>query len=550
MARFLLAFFALSAFGSGVLNLLSLLGGPGATERADLIRELFPLDFEGIWPATACLATGLILIMAAYHLWRRKRRAYQVVAALATFSILFHFNNGLDEIEGTFSIFLIAGLWLTRRQFRVLSNPPRWRALFSQIAYTLGVAFAYGVAGFWLLDPREFGINFHWWDASLRTLRYLALVGDPSLVPRTEYAGWFLNSLEFTSLAALIWIVVLLFRPVVWRFREAPEQRALARRITERWGRSTLDFFKLWPDKSYFFSESGRAFLAYRVGARMALVLGDPVGPEEEIEPLVRAFVQFCDQRGWSIGFHQVYPDRLPLYRSLGFRHVKIGDDAIVDLTQFSLEGPRMRALRKAINRLQREGVSVQRFDAPIAGEVIEELREVSDEWLRLPGHRERRFTLGLFDEEYLRQATVYAAVDGGGKMLAFLNLIPAHQAGVASADLMRRRPGAPNGVMDYIFAALFQELKEQGVERFNLGLAPMPGCDDGDAATGLDRALCFLAGHTSFLFNFQSLRQFKAKYASHWEPRFALYRRAADLPRFALALRAVSELGPQGRTA
>jgi phosphatidylglycerol lysyltransferase len=328
----------------------------------------------------------------------------------------------------------------------------------------------------------------------------------------------------------------------VYRYRARIKDRLVAKSIVEHYGRSALDFFKYWPDKSYFFSDSGNSFIAYSVGRNFAVALADPVGPEEEMETILRDFGEFCRENDWRVGFHQTLPDFLPLYEKLGFRKLKLGDDAIADLTTFSLDGKEKKSLRHTVNKLEESGLKTYLYEPPLPQDILSQLEEVSDEWLHLSGHRERRFTLGKFDREYIRNSPVFLARDEIGVILAFVNLIPSYRQGEATIDLMRRRHDAPNGIMDFIFVNLFARLKEQGYTRFNLGMAPMSGFSAEEQASREEKAIHFFFQRMRFLFNYKGLMQYKAKYAALWEPRYAIYRHPLDLPRMALALSRVSE--------
>src|SRR5207249_3497635 len=133
------------------------------------------------------------------------------------------------------------------------------------------------------------------------------------LVGRTRHAQWFLESLRLLGIVAGGTGVYSLFRPLAYRLRTLPHERALVQGILGQYGRSCLDFFKLWPEKSYFFSSGERACIAYRVVWGVAVALGDPVGPEEELEGVTRGFLHFCADSGWTVAFHQVLPDLLPM---------------------------------------------------------------------------------------------------------------------------------------------------------------------------------------------------------------------------------------------
>ncbi len=530
---------ALVTFGSGVLNLYSVIG-PGLPERRAILREIFPLEFLHLSRFLTVLI-GFALVISSINIFKRKKRAWQSVALLSLASIVFHFTKGLDYEEATMSLVLFILLLFTRKNFTVKSSIPDWRLALLRFGLATAAAFAYGVAGFWLLNPKYFGINFHFGDAIHRTLEFLTLQGDPEIVPRTHYARWFLNSLYLTTLTAIGYSLFALFRPVIYKFRIVPHEHALAKDIVAIHSRHAMDYFKLWPDKSYFFSPSQQSFIAYRVGANYALALADPVGPETEIETTIRAFMEFCQEHGWNVAFHQVLPDFLPLYKKLGLRKLKVGEDAIVDLTTFKLDGPDRRELRRKTSHIEKLGYSIKYFDPPVPEEIIAQAKEVSDEWLQFPGRRERGFTLGKFESHYVRSTPLYAAANKDGQIDAFVNIVPSRK-GERGIDLMRRRAAAPVGIMEYVFVKIIFDLKTKGYQRFNMTMAPMSAFQEREEASPEERAIHYFFQHLNFIFNFQGLRQFKAKFASFWEPRYVIYRNAFDLPRLALAIREVSE--------
>ena len=527
--------------GSGILNLISLMGGPVPTEQPEWLRDLFPLNFAGA-SRTLTLLAGFALILAAVHLWSGKRRALQLSIVLAAASVVFHLTKGWDVEEAICSTVIVLVLWYAKERFPIgSSRPPLGKALL-RAATAFLVTGVYGAVGFWLLEPVEFHHNFHWWDAAVRTIRMVLLLGDRTLVPHTPYAVWFLDSLFWISAAAFLYSGLILFRPVAYQFSVNWRESDMAGRIADRHGRTAQDFFKHWPDKSYYFSVSRQSFLGYRVAGHFALVLGDPVGPEGDLERTIAEFVSFCRERGWRLGFHQVSADFLPIYEGLGFHRLKVGDDAIVDLEKFCLVGSAMKEFRNTVNRLDRLGYRVERVDPPLADSLLADLHRISDNWLEIPGHRERQFTLGRFERSYVQSTPVYVAFDAEDHAVAFLNLVPSYRPGLATVDLMRRSHDGVNGLMDYLFAKVFLDLKQRQVKRFSLGMAPLS--DQGDNHTaGLDeRAVHWVMKRLPSLFRADSLRRFKAKYAHEWMPRYSLYQSRLDLPRLGLALRRVSE--------
>lgn len=531
----------LLTLGSGVLNVYSVIGR-GLPGRVEWLRRFFPLEFVHL-SRSATLLTGFALIISSLNIHRRKRLALWMVAALAAFSAVFHFAKGVDYEEALLSLALLAVLFATRRRFTVRSRQTDLEGAVQRVAIAAAVLMAYGIAGFWFLDPREFGIDFNWKQSVRLTLDYLLLQGSAEPHPHTRFAGWFLDSLSLLGGVAFVYSLYTLFRPVLYKFRTHPQEMETARKLLEKHGRTSQDFFKVRPDKSFYFSSDGESFVAYRVGGNMAVALGDPTGPDAGLEGMIREFDAFCRDNGWGVAFHQATPQFLNVYRRLGFKKLKVGDDAIVDLTRFTLEGKAAKTLRSKVNQLEASGVRARYVEPPIPDELMEQIRTVSEEWLQIPGRRERRFSLGMFDEEYLQLTPVLTAEDSDGRVLAFLNVVPSYRRGETTIDLMRRRSEAPNGVMDYLFVKMFLLSKERGFETFNLGMAPMSGFQGKEEATPEERAIHAFFQHLNFLFSFKGLLAYKAKFASVWEPRYLIYRNILDLPRVAMAISAVTEI-------
>ncbi len=540
-SRLLVRIAGLVTLGSGIVNLLSA-AGKSLPARLAVLKDVFPLEFLHL-ARFLSLFIGFSLAVSSLNIFKRKKRAYVLVMVLSAFSIVFHLTKGLDYEEATGSLVLMAILFLARRNFTVKSSVPDVRSTLARLGTALAAALLYGTAGFWLLDKRDFGVDFNVADGIRQTLTALVFNKDPSLLPRTRFAAWFLDSLDLIAVAAVLYVLYSLFRPAYYRLRTLPQERSRAAGILEAHGRSSLDPFKLAGDKSFFFSSSGRSFLAYRMAGTFAVVLADPVGPDDEIGGVIRAFGGICEENDWRLAFYQVLPDFLPLYRAAGLKKMKVGDDAIVDLLAFNLDGKRMKHIRHAVNQFDKTGIRAVRYDPPVADEVLAGIREVSDDWLGIPGRRERGFTVGVFSEEGVRRTPVFAAVEPGGRILAFMNIIRSYAPGETTIDLMRHRRDAPAGVMDFLFVRLFEAQKARGFTRFSLGLAPMSGFREDEDAGVEERAVQYFLQRSNFLFSYSGLLDYKAKFATRWEPRYAIYRNVLELPRFAVALIRVSGL-------
>lgn len=316
-----------------------------------------------------------------------------------------------------------------------------------------------------------------------------------------------------------------------------------AAELLDLYGHTSNDYFKIWPDKSYWFSSTGNGFVAYGVSRnKVALSLGDPVAPEEEIELTLREFRQFCKDKRWIPVFHQATPKYWASYKKLGYQLFKGSEDAIVDLEAFTLSGKDHKSLRNMVNRMNREGFHIEFYDTPIADEILTKVKEVSDSWLS-HGRRERTFTLGRFDEDYVRHTPLMVLRDAEQKMHAFVNLIPSFAPDTATIDMMRYRVDAEAGAMDYLFIKLFEYNKELGFRYFSLGPAPIISPKPDENASLEEKAFYRLTHYLDTFFSMKGLRAFKEKYATIWEPRYMVYRRRHDLPRIVAAINDLCEL-------
>jgi phosphatidylglycerol lysyltransferase len=533
----ILAFLTL---GSGIVTLYSLLH-PQLPGRVRFLRVVFPFAFLSL-SRFVTLVAGFGLAVSSINIYKRKTRAYANVMVLAAASVIFNFIRGAGYPEAIVSLALIGLLYASRDQFIVGSNRPNWRSAMAGIGLVAALAVCYGTLGFWLLDASAFGLNFSLGDALRRTCALLLLRGDPQLAPRTHHAAWFLDSLSMMSVLSVAYAVWSLFRPVAYRLGTHPDERRRAENILSTHGRSSLDYFKLQADKSLFFSSTAESVLAYRVGGAFAVVLGDPVGPDREIGSIVTDFAAFCTRNDWGLALYQTLPDFLDVYRRLGFKSLKLGDDAVVDLKAFSTHGRAAKELRNTVNRLERLGIRVHAEHPPLGRELLAELNAVAEDWQHIPGRRERQFALGQFDVDYVQSTPVITAADSSGRILAFVNVVPSYPGDDATIDLMRRRRDAPNGVMDFVLVRLIEWTREQGFARLSLGMAPMAGFSEAEDATREERAIHRFVQSLTFLFSFKGLRAYKAKFATVWEPRYVLYRTELDLPRLVLALARISE--------
>jgi phosphatidylglycerol lysyltransferase len=531
-------------FANGVASLAQMLLVRFRT-RHRVLGMVLPFGIHH-WNRTLTVVFGFTLIYLSLNLLQRRRVAWAVVVMVLLATGLVHITRG-DEFGWHISAASLGTallLILSRDRFTVRSEPRSIARGAGLLVLSLLIALTYGTLGFFLLEERDFGLDFNLSDALLRTLREFTLIGNSDLTAHTRHARWFLESLRVLGLVTAVFGLYSLFRPLAYRLRTLPHERAAAKTILEKYGRSPIDYFKLWPDKSYYFSDDQSSFVAYKTAWNVAVSLGDPVGPVDHLEGLTRGFMQFCFDNGWTTAFHQVLPDLLPMYRRLEFNVLKLGEDAIVDLEKFRTETARNRNFRHAKNRLEKEGYTLARYLPPHPRELLDEVEDVSDEWLTLPGRRERGFTLGQFRHDYVNETPLFVLKDPGGRILAFVNEVPAYRPGRATVDMMRHRVEIPNGAMDYLFLGLLLTLHEAGYSEFDLGLAPFTGVGDRPGANFEERTIYQLSQRLNRFFSYKGLRHYKAKFEPSWEDAYLVYQGGPPgLLKTAIALSRVTEL-------
>lgn len=491
--------------------------------------------FDG--PRYLLLVAGMVLLAVLPGLHAAKKNAWLVATIVSAMSAIGHHLNGLDLVGLLVAIATLLILASARASFPVPSDPPRaaqgwWLLALGELA-----VFAYGVGGLWLLTS-EFRKSPNVFDALVGAARLLLLLPTSALAPVTHHGRWFVGSVRFLSLLVVLLALARVLAPaVVGTARRAADRRRVER-LLEEWGTSTLSFFHLLPDKTWFFGHDG-GLLSYHLTGRVAVVLGGPLGEPRARQQVVDEFLARCDLNGWVPAFHQVREDERDLLADRGFALLKIGEEPIVDVESFSLDVPRMKSVRSAIRRVQRTGHRVDELAQPIDDETMRELRDVSDAWLHAGGHRERTFSVGQFDPEYLRSTTVVVVRDATDRIVAFANVVPSYASAEGNFDLMRRRPGTVNGVMDFLLLGLLDHFRDEGKRGMTLGLAPLASVE-GKGVVG--RSLRLLGQHGSAVFNFAGLNAFKAKWATRREPRYLAYPSHLALPRIAMAVARVGE--------
>ena len=521
---------------TGIMGLINILSAttPTITSRLELLRNVLPLEIRHGSHLASVLA-GFALLLLAGSLWRRKRVAWVLTITMLLISIPSHLLKGLDYEEAILAGMLIVWLLFLRNEFHARSDRPSFiqgvRGLVLAFLFTL----IYGVLGFYLID-RTFTQRYELFPAIQLTLVMLTQFYYPGAEPLTHFGRYFITSFYMVEAVTGGYSLLMLVRPVLVRTPATPQENQRAREIVEAYGNTSLARFTILRDKSHYFSPGGTMF-AFVVKHRIALALGDPIGPPQDIDKAIEVFNEFCATNGWEPAFYQCQPDTLEVYRKHGFQAMSIGQEAIVDLKTFTLEGRSNKSLRTSMNRLVRVGYHTELHLPPLSDQLMVTLAQISDEWLTAMGGSEKRFSLGWFEDEYIRNGPVMVVVSQEGHISAFTNIIPEYKLNESSIDMMRHRREVEPGTMDFLFISLIQWARENKYDTFNLGLSSLAGVGEKRDSPAIEKALHYIYEHVNQFYNFKGLHEFKDKYNPTWSPRYLIYKNDASLPAIALAM-------------
>ncbi len=529
---------ALLTAGMGIIDVLSGLT-PALHDRVKILEQYSPFGVDVGGHLTSVLA-GFALLLLADGLWRRKRLAWALTVTILIMSVPVHVFKGLDYEEASLGAALAIWLIYLRPHFHARSDPPSTRQGLMTLLVALTFTLVYGVLGFYILD-RHFIVNgqpvsFSIWGAIRQTVVMFSQFYNPGLLPATRFASYFVNSIYIVSAVTIGYALIMLIRPVLIRRGASLEERQKAREIVETYGCSTLARMLLFNDKQYYFSPAG-SVIGYVVEGRIALTLGDPIGPAQDIPTCISSFNAFCAHNDWEAAFYQVLPDYLEAYRGMGCHTLCIGSEAIVALSTFSIAGGDKKNIRTGVNKMRKLGYQAEVLQPPHPPVLMSELRQISDEWLTSMHGTEKRFSLGWFDEEYLNSSAVIVIHNPEGTIDAFANILPEYQASEVSIDLMRHRHQAEKGQMDFLFVSLIEWAKGQGYATFNMGLSGLAGIGENPTDPAIERTLHYVYEHVNQFYNFKGLHEFKAKFDPSWSPRYLVYPNVTSLPAVTIAM-------------
>jgi lysyl-tRNA synthetase, class II len=528
---------ALAALGAALIGLINIASAltPNIRWRGHLLLEFEPLEAMRLFHALALPAGAALLLVAPYLLKRRQRAWHAAILLMLVLGVL-DLLKGLDFEETALTWGVAGVLIFSRTAFTVRHDPITLRSALWRVPLLGLLGLAAAALATWVSQGhpsvasvlRETGDLLRWQPGPMRFESHSAF---------DHHFAWIPLTVHVVELGTLLAIAYVIFRPLAApRGLPDPGARRRAAELVRSHGQDTLSFFKLRGDKQYLFSTDRQAFVGYRIENGVLLLSGDPVGPEAAIDPLLAQLRGFAEVRGLKLGAVGTSEAMRPRFEQLGLHSLYLGDEAVIDLERFSLEGRPIRKVRQSVTRLRKAGYEselqeLSALDAPTLA-AVERVLELGRQ-----GAPERGFsmTMDTITGPHAEHTLVLLARDGEGTVRGVLHFVPCYGRAAVSLSFMRRDPSTPNGLTEFMVATATQLLRDRGLRELSLNFATFARWMHSPERWH-ERVLGKVVSVLNPFFQIESLYRFNAKFFPRWEPRYLVYEGTLGLVRASLA--------------
>lgn len=338
---------------------------------------------------------------------------------------------------------------------------------------------------------------------------------------------WFLGLIAIAGVAFFMFLFLRYLQGRKFKIGENLDEKRVFH-VLETYGGNIDSQLVFLKDKFVYFYNDGiddTVFFQFAIYNNKCIVMGDPSGKNADFAKAIRQFIIEADRWCYQPIFYECNTTGVATLHELGYDFIKMGEEALVDLENFTTAGKKMKGTRSIINKITKEGYVFKVLQPPFDQNTMDVLKDISDSWLR--GRKEKGFSLGFFSEAYLQRGPIAVVKNSEHEIVSFANIIPSYLGDVGTVDLMRHHSKkAPSGSMDFLFINLFEYMKEQGIRYFDLGMAPLSNVGFSRKSFTQERIAHLVYEFGSHFYSFQGLREYKEKYASKWVPRYTLYHR------------------------
>lgn len=531
---------ALTAVG-GIIYLITAL--PWANRFRPTLDPFVPFGLE-VTGALVSALVGLALLYLAGQLRRRRRLAWTITTVVFAAAFVVDFFRPQGALSTTYAAAMLLLLIVSRSKFTAPGDPPTLFELLRFLPRYIAFVFVYGMITLWV--SRNEVTPSMTWSRNFETI-LLGLVGvdGPYTYKRDVFSWAFPLSLLAFGIIGLVTIVALIFRPIIARPIVTDAVRENVKDILHNFSFDTLDYFSLRDDKLYFVSSDEKAFIAYTYVGRYALVSGDPIGDAQSIPLVVDEFLAMCKERAWGVSFLAVRESDQALYRQRGLNTVYLGDEAVIDVRGFRLEGKKWKSIRQSSGRVERTYRFVWMNESEASPQLLSQLNAISTRWRGKKPERGFTMTLNQDVNGANPDFRLCIALDENDTPGGFLRIVPIYgdRKGF-TLDLMRRDPDTPNGMTEFLLTRTIMAMDAAGYERLSMNFAAWGRFFESDIDyTFLQRVAKIILNILSPFYQIRSLKEFNQRFYPQWVPRCIAYEGFRTLPRVALLYSSVEGL-------
>ncbi|MBU3107739.1 bifunctional lysylphosphatidylglycerol flippase/synthetase MprF [Clostridium gasigenes] len=488
---------------------------PGIFRRIALVHKIF--DFSIIYISKdLSIIIGFLLIAVSMAIIYKSKKIYKLTIILVVLGAVLSLIKGFDYEEAIYLTLVAIALLLSKKRFYREGFIMTWGRILRDFIILLFFQGVYLTVAYLSLH----GL----------TKRFSILAECGKLTRHHTIRVLVISCVGFCIALAFLGILHYLSKFNKFPKMELSECEDKVKAIFQKYKGTQVSHYIFLKDKFVYINKDNDVMLQYQMYADKIIILGNPVGDESKFFEFIQEFYDLADTYGYTPVFTAIDSSMIPYLHSTGYQFIKLGEDANVDIrNDFTLEGSKRKTIRNAVTRAEKQEYTFSVVHPPFTPDFIDQIKSVSDEWLG--GRKEKGFSIGFFDEDYLSRGNIAIIKDKNSIIKGFANIIPMYdKKETLSIDLMRFSKCPFNGVMDFMFVNLFKYGKENGYSKFNMGMAPLSNVGISKYSFTSEKVAYQVYLHGQHFYSFKGLKKFKEKYADTWENRYMAYRRNTSL--------------------
>lgn len=457
---------------------------------------------------------GFILIVLATVIYTEAKSIYYVLIGILSLLTLVCFSNKYGPFEYIYLIISWVLIILSKKRFYKKGFIYTVKNLIKSIVFILFVFIGSLIINY---STIKYYINLDITAADYIPFNIIKAFYDPII--RSIFIGCTIS---------ILLIIFIFTRNKYNKFPKGYLNKEQVNNIISKYGGSNVAHYIFLNDKYVYVNNKEDVVFQYQISSDKIIILGEPIGNKISFWEAIEEFLDLTDLYGYKVAFTGIGDEIMPILRDLGYEFMKIGRDTIVELSEFSLLGNKNKSNRQAINRINKAGYKFEIINPPYTEEIFSEIKDISDEWLN--GKKEKGFCVGFLDKDYINMNKLAIVKDSDDNIKGFATIMPMYDNETLSVDLMRFKKIELNGLMDYMFANIFEYCKENEYKYFNLGLVPLDEVGNNRHAFFIEKIAYQIFLHGNYFYSFSGLKKFKDKYANHWENRYIAYKKGTSI--------------------